>query len=64
MQSTTETWYSVRDGEYFCDNCNEQLVAHSARETFVLRESLEEIAYTCGNCGRSVIIPATPMFSS
>ena len=57
MQSSTETWFSVRDGEYFCDDCNEQLVAHSVRELFVLREPLEEMVYTCGSCGRRVIIP-------
>jgi len=59
MQSTTETFFSVRDGQYFCDDCNEQLVAHSVRETFVLSGPLEEIVYTCSNCGRCVIIPPT-----
>ncbi len=64
MQSTTKTWYSIRNGEYFCDDCNERLVAHSERESFVFKAPLDEIVYTCDSCGRSVIIPATPMFSN
>jgi RNase P subunit RPR2 len=64
MQSTTERWFSLRGSEYFCDDCNEQLVAHFVRESFVSKAPLDEIVYTCNSCGRSVIIPATPMFSS
>ena len=64
MQSPTEAWFSVRSGEYFRDDCNEQLVAHSERENFVLRRALEEIVYTCGKCGRCVIVPAPSMYQS
>ncbi len=64
MQSTTKNWYSVCDGKYFCSDCNEQLVAHSVSESFVFEAPLDETVHTCANCGRSVIIPATPMFSS
>lgn len=64
MPTTTETWYSVRNGEYFCNDCNAQLVAHSVRESFVFKARLDETVYTCESCGRSVIVPATPMFSN
>jgi len=59
MQTATKTWFSVRDGEYFCDDCNEQLVASFVREKFVLSDPLDEIVYTCASCGRRVIISET-----
>ncbi len=59
MQSPTVKWFSIRDGEYFCDDCGEPLVPHSVRETFVLTEPLREMVYTCESCRRSLIIPAT-----
>jgi len=63
MEFSTATWYSLQYGEYFCHDCNEYLLAHSVREIFVLNEPLQEMVYTCPNCGRSLIIPAT-QFSS
>jgi hypothetical protein len=65
MESKTETWHSVRDGEYFCNDCDQQLVKHTVTEAFVLGAPSVGTAYTCpGKCGRSVIIPGPSMFSS
>ena len=56
----TEAWYEVRDGQYFCKNCNQLLIGQTVKEAFVLNAPTEGASYHCGRCNRSVILMASP----
>jgi hypothetical protein len=56
----TESWYEVRDGQYFCKDCNEPLVGQTMREAFVLDAPVIASYHHCSKCLKNVMLPPSP----
>ena len=55
-----EAWYEIRDGEYYCKECEQLLVGQTVKEAFVLDAPTEGAYYRCDKCQRSEILPVLP----
>jgi hypothetical protein len=55
---TDAQWYEIRDGEYFCKECDRPLIGVTVKEAFVLDAPSVAAHYHCDGCKKSVILPS------
>lgn len=55
-----ESWYEMRNGQYFCKVCNKPLTGQTMKEAFVIDAPSEGTYYFCESCGRNIILPPSP----